>query len=71
MIVGGTESTASALRCILTHIMTCPRVYQRLIAEIAEAVASNKVSSPITVEQAKSLPFLQVSSSKIRGAFWA
>ncbi|KAF4551730.1 Cytochrome P450-like protein 18 [Elsinoe fawcettii] len=59
MIVGGTESTASALRSILVHIMTCPRVYQTLKKEISNAVQSGSVSSPITVEHAKRLPFLQ------------
>jgi cytochrome P450 len=61
MIVAGTESTASAIRSTLIHIMTCPRVYQKLKAEINLAVEEGRVSSPIKVEEAKSLSFLQVS----------
>lgn len=61
MIVAGTESTASAIRSTLVHIMTCPRVYQKLKTEINLAVEEGKVSSPIKLEEAKLLPFLQVS----------
>ncbi|KAM0123762.1 hypothetical protein ACHAO1_011221 [Botrytis cinerea] len=59
MIVAGTESTASAIRSTLVHVMTCPRVYQKLKTEINLAVEEGKVSSPIKLEEAKLLPFLQ------------
>ncbi len=45
------------------HIMACPRAYQRLKAEITDAVKSGKASSPITNAQAWELPYLQVRIS--------
>ncbi|KAG4436051.1 Cytochrome P450 monooxygenase aba1 [Cadophora sp. M221] len=59
MVIAGTESTASAIRSVLVHTMTCPRVYQKLKAEIDDAVRMGRVSEPIGIEQAKSLPYLQ------------
>jgi hypothetical protein len=45
----------------MLYIMTAPRVYKKLRDEIDAAIAENKVSQPITVDEAKSLPYLQVS----------
>ncbi|KAI9148340.1 Cytochrome P450 monooxygenase aba1 [Paramyrothecium foliicola] len=59
MIVAGTESTASAIRCALVHAMTCPRVYNAIKEEIQKAVQHGQVSEPITADEAKQLPFLQ------------
>lgn len=42
--------------------MATPRVYYKLKDEIKQAVASG-VSKPISVDQAKRLPYLQVSVS--------
>ncbi|KAK6200812.1 hypothetical protein LQW54_009476 [Pestalotiopsis sp. IQ-011] len=57
-IVAGSDTTATAIRSTMLYLMTTPRVYSRLGAEIREAVASG-VSKPITVDQAKKLPYLQ------------
>ncbi|KAI1862759.1 uncharacterized protein JN550_009906 [Neoarthrinium moseri] len=59
MIVAGTESTASTIRAILVHTMTSPRVYARLKGEIQAAVKEGRAANPITIEQAKKLPYLQ------------
>lgn len=59
MIIAGGESTASAIRSILVHTMTTPRVYCKLKAEIKEALDEGKVSSPIQMDQALKLPYLQ------------
>lgn len=65
MIIAGTESTASAIRSALVHTMTCPLVYQRLPrvkAEMQMAVQEGRVSNPITMQEAKKLPYLGKST---------
>ncbi|KAK8045983.1 BcABA1- cytochrome P450 monooxygenase [Apiospora saccharicola] len=60
MLIAGTESTASAIRCIMTYAMTTPSVYQKLKAEIRTAVRGGRASSPIIkAEEARELPYLQ------------
>lgn len=59
MIVAGAESTASAIRSILVHTMTTPRVYVKLKAEIKAALDEGTVTSPIQMDQALKLPYLQ------------
>ncbi|KAK8137102.1 hypothetical protein PG984_005042 [Apiospora sp. TS-2023a] len=59
MVISGTESTASAIRCIMTYAMTTPSVYMKLKVEIQDAVRDGKASSPIKVEEARKLPYLQ------------
>lgn len=58
-ILAGSDTTATALRSTMLHVMATPRVYQHLKSEIKEALANGRISSPITVEQAKKLPYLQ------------
>jgi cytochrome P450 len=71
LVISGTESTASAIRSVLVHAMTSPLVYNRLKAEINEAVAQKRVSSPITVEEARLLPYLQVNDFLVPAyMFW-
>ncbi|KAK6841133.1 hypothetical protein PG987_001993 [Apiospora arundinis] len=59
MVISGTESTASAIRCIMTYAMTTPSVYVKLKGEIQDAVREGRASSPIRVEEARKLPYLQ------------
>lgn len=59
MIIAGGESTASAIRSILVHTMTTPRVYLKLKAETEAALDEGKVSSPVQIDQALKLPYLQ------------
>ncbi|KAI3328553.1 pisatin demethylase [Ustulina deusta] len=59
LIIAGTDTTASTIRITMLHIMTCARVYNKLKQEIHDAVINNKVASPIKLEEAKRLPYLQ------------
>ncbi|KAI2469670.1 cytochrome P450 [Annulohypoxylon bovei var. microspora] len=59
MFVAGSDTTASAIRATLLHILSIPRVYQRMKDEITLAVNEGRVSSPITQAEAKELPYLQ------------
>lgn len=59
MIIAGSDTTASVMRVTVLSIISNPRVYQKFKSEIANAVRSG-VSSPITVEEAKKIPYLQV-----------
>ncbi|CAN9270111.1 unnamed protein product [Alternaria alternata] len=59
LLLAGSESTANAMRSILVHTMSSPTVYNRLVAEIQNAVRAENVSYPITLEQARRLPYLQ------------
>lgn len=59
MFIAGSDTTAAALRITMMYVLSTPRVYQRLKAEVATAVLEGKVSSPITMAEAKGLPYLQ------------
>jgi len=58
-INAGADTTASTIRGTLMSIVTTPRVYQRLKAEIATAIEEKAVSSPIKHSEALKLPYLQ------------
>jgi cytochrome P450 len=60
MLLAGTESTACAIRAAVVHIIASPNVYQRLKEEIKLAIQEGRVSSPILMEEAIKLPYLQV-----------
>lgn len=68
MIIAGFENTASVIRTTFLYLMTNPRVYQKFKEEIKQVVRDGRASSPITYEEAKRIPYLQVSSFHI-GAF--
>jgi cytochrome P450 len=55
-ILAGSDTTASAIRATILHIITSPHVLNTLLAEISAA----KISSPITDAEARKLPYLQV-----------
>ncbi|KAH8887924.1 cytochrome P450 [Thozetella sp. PMI_491] len=57
-LFAGSDTTSSTIRGTLLYIMTTPRVYSRLKAEIEKAVEA-KVSYPIAHAQAQTLPYLQ------------
>ncbi|KAI1205010.1 cytochrome P450 [Annulohypoxylon truncatum] len=59
MFVAGSDTTASAIRATLLHILSTPRVYQCLKDEIKSAVEEGRVSRPITQAEARELPYLQ------------
>ncbi|TDZ23894.1 Cytochrome P450 monooxygenase lolP1 [Colletotrichum orbiculare MAFF 240422] len=58
-ISAGSDTTATAIRTTFLYIMTTPHVYYALKKEIASAIGQGRVSSPISLEEAKQLPYLQ------------
>lgn len=61
-LIAGAETSSTVIRSTMGCLMTAPQVYQKLKAHINEAIQSGAASSPITVDEAKRLPYLQVSS---------
>jgi cytochrome P450 len=59
MVFAGSDTTASVMRTTMLYLMSTPHVYQKFKSEIVAAVRAG-VSTPITVEQARSIPYLQV-----------
>lgn len=57
--LAGSDNTATAIRSTLLHLITAPRILGKLLAEIDTAIASGRVSDPITNAEAKALPYLQ------------
>ncbi|KAI9768093.1 MAG: hypothetical protein M1840_005127 [Geoglossum simile] len=57
-IIAGAETTATAMRCTLLHIITQPKVYATLQSEIDEAVRTNSISTPVRDSEARELPYL-------------
>lgn len=64
-LVAGSETTASVIRITMLHLMSSPPIYQAFKAMIKEAINTGSVSSPITVAEARRLPYLQVSHSSV------
>lgn len=60
-LVAGSETTASVIRITMLYLMSSPPIYQKFKAMIKEAIYTGSVSSPITVAEARRLPFLQAS----------
>ncbi|KAE9382184.1 cytochrome P450 [Stipitochalara longipes BDJ] len=59
-ILGGSDTTAGAIRTFMLYIITSPHVYSALQAEINRAVLEGKISSPvITDKEARELTYLQ------------
>ncbi|KAK3373041.1 cytochrome P450 [Lasiosphaeria ovina] len=68
-IGGGSDTTATAIRGVMMHLMASPQAYGRLKREIADAVARNPSLSSgadavIALEQAQKLPYLQAVVSE-------
>ncbi|KAH8671548.1 pisatin demethylase [Xylariales sp. PMI_506] len=60
-VVAGTDSVAVAIRMAILYILSSPRVYCRLLAELDTAAKSGQLSSPIKDAEAKRLPYLQAT----------
>ncbi|KAK7911455.1 hypothetical protein PG985_013936 [Apiospora marii] len=58
-IIAGADTTATAVRATLLHIIGIPRVYNRLQAEIDAGIREGRISEEITIHEAKALPYLQ------------
>lgn len=59
-LTAGTETTATAIRSTLLHIITAPEVYRKLRLEIDNAIGKGQVSTPIKFSEAKELPYVSV-----------
>ncbi|KAF2728856.1 cytochrome P450 monooxygenase, partial [Polyplosphaeria fusca] len=60
-IIAGSDTTATALRCLMLYLISHPRVYRKLQVEVAHAVESGLVQDSdaiISEAQAKTLPYL-------------
>jgi cytochrome P450 len=60
-LIAGSDTTGTSIRATMMYIMSTPRVYRSVKDEIKEAVDNKQASMPISLEQAKKLPYLQVS----------
>lgn len=62
-LVAGAETSSTVIRSTFGYLLTSPGTYQKLKKTVNEAIQNGVASSPITVEEAKRLPYLQVSES--------
>lgn len=60
----GTETSVTAIRSTLLHILSAPAVYYKLKQEISEGIKAGRISQPITNDQAKEMPYLQAVISE-------
>ncbi|OLN81430.1 Pisatin demethylase 24 [Colletotrichum chlorophyti] len=58
-ISAGSDTTATAIRTTFLYTITSPNAYQRLKEEINTAISDGRISSPITYDEGKKLPYLQ------------
>ena len=57
--MAGSDTTATAIRATMLHVMTSPQVYKTLVTEIQTAVRTGSISSPITSAESSQMPYLQ------------
>ena len=62
-VPAGSETSTTAIRGNMLYLLSSPQVYQKLQDEITAGSAEGRISSPITNEEARRLPYLQVSKS--------
>lgn len=60
----GTETSVTAMRGTLLHILSSPAVYHKLKQEISDGIKAGRISQPITHDQAKEMPYLQAVISE-------
>ncbi|KAH7327949.1 cytochrome P450 [Stachybotrys elegans] len=58
-IIAGSDTTAAAIRTILLSVITSKQAYGKLQHEIDTAIAQNRISTPVTADQGRQLPYLQ------------
>ncbi|PSS02083.1 cytochrome P450 [Coniella lustricola] len=58
-IIAGSDTTATAIRTTMLYLMSSPQAYRKLAHEVRTAAAQGRLSSPITDEEARNLPYLQ------------
>ena len=57
-VFAGSDTTAIAMRAIVHHLLTHPKVLQRLQSELDEAYAAGKITTPVAYAGASRLPYL-------------
>lgn len=62
-VPAGSETSTTAIRGIMLYLVSAPSVYRKLQQEISTGIEQGQISDPITQEEAKRMPYLQVSSS--------
>ena len=73
-LIAGSDSTASTIRSILVHTISCPRVYSRLKQEIKDKLDSkdNDIPCPIGIEEVKTMSYIEVGFlSQPRTKVWS
>lgn len=65
-IIAGSDTTATAIRSTVLHILSSPRVYSTLRQEIDVGISNGNISNPIKNQEALQLPYLQVRSEHVR-----
>jgi cytochrome P450 len=65
-LVAGSDTTANYLRVTLVLLATTPHVYTKLRAELDQASAEGRISNPITLAEARKLPYLEVSHRAVQ-----
>lgn len=58
-IIAGSDTTATAIRTTMLYLMSSPQAYHKLAHEVRTADAEGRLSTPITDEEARALPYLQ------------
>ena len=59
-VLAGSDTSATSIRATMLYLMSHPRIYRKLQAEIDAAVKAGKTSSPvIKASEAAELPYLQ------------
>jgi cytochrome P450 len=59
LLSAGAETTTTVIRNIFMHTVATPTVYNKLKDELRTAIRGNRISSPVTIAEAKQLPYLQ------------
>ena len=58
-VVAGSDTTAISLRSIIYHLSKNPRCKEKLLDEIDSLRAQGKLSDPVSLSEADSMPYLQ------------
>lgn len=58
-VFAGSDTTSISLSSVIYHLCKSPRSLAKLQAELDEAAQTQKISDPITWQEAQSLPYLQ------------
>ncbi|KAI0006341.1 cytochrome P450 [Xylariaceae sp. FL0662B] len=58
-VPAGSETSTTAIRGIMLYLLSTPNVNLKLQQEISAGIRDGRISSPITSEEARKLPYLQ------------